>query len=66
MNCIACELIRAKLKANLLNSIGWTTQAIAEHLTSCYGENYYVDKGIIYRANKLHPYKAFIVLEVWA
>lgn len=71
MNCLRCELTRAKLKALALYSVGIPFDRIAERLSACYGENYYArakhgkasDVWTVERLNKLPPYEPFIILE---
>lgn len=63
MNCIKCELTRARIKAAGLRIVGWPLSRIAEHLSTCYGERYYVEDGVLYRASKLPPYEPYIIKE---
>lgn len=71
MNCLRCELARAKVKALALYSVGISCDRIAERLSASYGENYYArakhgptsDVWTVERLNKLPPYEPFIILE---
>lgn len=71
MNCLKCELRRARIKARLLYSVGWTLEAIAAKLSKDYGELYYVrvyhretsDLWGIQRLNKLPPFNHFEILK---
>lgn len=61
MNCLRCELQRARLKAAALALVGWPLDRIAGHLSSCYGERYYVEGGTLYRASKLPPFAPHVI-----
>lgn len=61
MNCIPCELKRAKLKTAALLIVGWKPERIALHLSECYGERYYIKQARLYRASKLPPYKPHLI-----
>lgn len=61
MNCLSCELKRAKIKAAALALVGWRLDRIAGHLSSCYGETYYVEGDKLYRASKLPPYQPHLI-----
>lgn len=61
MNCLRCELTRARLKAAALALVGWPLDRIAGHLSSCYGETYYVEGDRLYRASKLPPYEPHLI-----
>lgn len=63
MNCLPCELARARIKAGALALVGWPADRIAAHLSACYGERYYVEGGTLYRASKLPPYEPFVIKE---
>lgn len=72
LNCLSCELIRAKAKAMALSALGRSPAEIAKALSEQYGENYYVGieadgakwaKGI-YRASKLPPYTPHLIKEL--
>ena len=69
MNCLRCELTRARLKAAALVIVGWPLERIAEHLSECYGERYYVGYGdgkqpvLIVRASKMPPYEPHLIYE---
>lgn len=63
LNCLKCELTRARLKAAALALVGWPLDRIAGHLSSCYGERYYVEDGRLYRASKLPPYEPHLIKE---
>lgn len=58
MQCVKCELRKARfLTAGLLNE-GWPLSRICEFLKNRFGENYYTEDNEIYRANKIHPFEA--------
>jgi len=61
LSCLACELTRARLKAAALALVGWPLSRIAEHLSDCYGERYYVEGDKLYRASKLPPYEPHLI-----
>ncbi len=61
MDCLKCELTRAKLKTAGLLIVGWPLSRIAEHLSDCYGERYYVEGDKLYRASKLPPYQPHLI-----
>lgn len=69
MNCTACEIKRAKIKAAALAFVGWTYEEIAVKLSNDYGENYYVhvyhnaksDVWQIERLNKLPPHDPYVI-----
>jgi len=72
MNCLRCELTRAKLKASFLVLAGWSLDRIAEKLSNDYGERYYVvrtyvaglpDSVGIKRASKLPPFIPHVIYE---
>ncbi len=72
LNCLSCELIRAKAKATALLALKWTPQEIAAKLSADYGESYYVGieangdrwcKGV-FRASKLSPYTPHLIKEL--
>lgn len=61
MNCLPCELARARIKAGALALVGWPLDRIAAHLSAAYGERYYVEGGALYRASKLPPYEPHLI-----
>lgn len=61
MNCIKCELTRAHFIAAGLAIVGKSNEEIAAALCVRFGEYYYVESGIIYRASKLPPYKPHLI-----
>lgn len=61
MNCLSCELARAKLKVIALLLIGWNREAIAMHLSLCYGEHYFVVNNVVYRASKFPPHSPHLI-----
>lgn len=61
MNCLRCELTRARLKAAALALVGWPLDRIAGYLSLAYGERYYVEGGALYRASKLPPYEPHLI-----
>lgn len=71
MNCIFCEVIRARLFANAYESLGLLYCDIAERLSDKFGENYFVkietspDKVThsVYRYNKLPPHNHYLILQ---
>lgn len=62
MNCLACELLRAKVKARLMLSVGKSPYEIAEHLSKHYGERYFASFGVIYRKSKIAPFIPYKIL----
>lgn len=63
MNCLRCELIRARLKASAMAVVGLSLEAIAGRLSECYGVRYYVEGGKLYRASLLPPYQPHLIKE---
>ena len=61
MNCIKCELTRAKLYAGARFLMGATVYEVAASLSERYGERYYVEGEALYRASKLPPYKPHLL-----
>lgn len=61
MNCIKCELTRARMKATALLIVGLSLEAVAARLTATYGERYYVEGGALYRVSKLPPYQPHLI-----
>lgn len=51
MNCLKCEVYRAKLLAAFMWAAGKKPDAIADALTESLGARYYVDSGAIWRAH---------------
>lgn len=74
LNCLRCELIRAKAKATALLALGRSPKEIVATLSEQYGENYYIGieasgdrKGwakAIWRASKLPPYTPHMIKEL--
>lgn len=63
MNCLSCELKRAKIKAAALALVGWRLERIAAHLSNAYGERYYVEGDRLYRASKVPPFEPHLIKE---
>lgn len=71
INCLRCELARAKAKALALSLLGWEPNAIAAKLSDDYGERYYIEfksGGVgwtrsLYRASKLPPHTPHLIRE---
>ena len=69
MNCVTCEILRARLKVHLGLYVGMSLKQIAEGLSEDYGEHYYVGYGdmqepiAIFRANKLPPHEPYVIYE---
>jgi hypothetical protein len=61
MNCLACELARAKLRAAALSLVGMPPERIAEGLSESYGVRYYVLSGKLYRESQLPPYEPHLI-----
>ena len=61
MNCLKCELARARIKAGALALVGWPLDRIAAHLSAVYGERYFVEGGALYRVSKLPPYEPHLI-----
>lgn len=67
MDCIECELRRARLRAACLSFVGMALEIIADDLSKRYGESYYVTysadgairREILYRASKIAPYEPY-------
>lgn len=57
MNCLACELRRARLYAMARAIVGTPTDRVAAALSAKYGERYYVQGAHIMRASKIAPYQ---------
>ncbi|APL99350.1 hypothetical protein [Bordetella phage FP1] len=57
MDCLHCELTRARAKAQLWAILRMSRQQIADRLAETYGERYYVEDGVVLRASKLPPYQ---------
>lgn len=64
MNCLKCELIRAKARALFWFSLGKPALEVARLLSEAYGERYFVDYEKLYRASKLPPYTPHLICEV--
>ena len=64
MDCIECELRRARLRACCMSFVGMSLEVVADDLSKRYGESYYVTysadgdirREILYRASKIAPY----------
>lgn len=63
MNCLRCELIRARLKASAMALVGLSLETIAGRLSECYGVRYYVEGCDLYRASLLPPYQPHLIKE---
>lgn len=63
MNCLRCELIRARLKASAMALVGLSLEAIAGRLSECYGVRYYVEGCNLYRVSLLPPYEPHLIKE---
>lgn len=63
MNCLQCELTRARIRAKVL-SYTHTPQEIADKLSELYGERYYVQDGAVWRASKLPPFTPHHILRI--
>jgi len=65
MNCITCELTRAKLHTSAKLFIGKTLEDIAAQLTELYGAEYYVlqygTAKELRRANTVPPHVSYLV-----
>jgi len=65
MDCIECELRRARLRAGCMSFVGMSLEIIAEDLSKRYGADYYVvysvdgdiRRQILYRSSKVAPYE---------
>ncbi len=57
MDCLQCELTRARAKAVTWAILRISRQQIADRLSEAYGERYYVEDGVVLRASKLPPYQ---------
>lgn len=74
MNCVKCEIRRAKWRAAIMVGLGKGLHEVADHLTKTYGENYYVTKldnvsfltFTLWRANKLPAYVAHKIYSLTA
>jgi len=64
MNCVKCEITRAKIKANVYEMLGLNSKDIAKRLTERYGTKYYAIETNVYRENTLPPFKPFFIKEV--
>lgn len=61
MDCLSCELTRARLKAAALVALGLSLDDIASHLSKAYGEVYYTAGGGVLRRSKLPPYAPHVI-----
>lgn len=67
MDCIECELRRARLRAGCMSFVGMSLEVIAEDLSKRYGAEYYVvysadgdiKREILRRASKIAPYEPY-------
>lgn len=64
MNCIACEVRRAKLRAQALLFVGKSPHEIVNHLSLAYGETYYLQGGTIWRKSKQSPFTPYKIARV--
>jgi hypothetical protein len=62
LNCIECELTRAKIKARLMWAIGSNPQQIADKLSHDYGSCYYVYDDRVYRVNTVPPHNDYLII----
>lgn len=58
MQCVNCELRKARFLTAGLILDGWPLSRICQFLTNRFGENYYIENDNIYRASKIHPFVA--------
>lgn len=56
MQCVKCELRKARFLATGLLSEGWSLSRICDFLGNRFGEKYYIENDEVYRANKLPPF----------
>ena len=61
IDCIGCELLRAKAKALAWHLAGRTPQHIAVLLTFEYTAEYYIEDGKLYRASTVAPYTPYLI-----
>lgn len=54
MNCLKCELMRARLAASFAVLYGSSLEEVAAFLTERYGARYFVDRGKLFREAKPH------------
>lgn len=70
MNCLTCELTRARIRAELMTALGRSFEDIAAQLSESYGERYIVRVAYgegetvctIERFNKMPPYLNHVIL----
>ena len=70
MNCLHCEIKRAKLRALFLFAVGNSLNEIAIDLSNKYGQFYFVrvthgkesDAYSLERVNSVPPHKPFLIL----
>ena len=56
MNCLKCELTRAKILANAMLFSGKNSAYVVNYLCEKFGETYFIVNNAIYRASKISPY----------
>lgn len=67
MDCLECEIRRAKLRAGCMTLVGMSLEVIAEDLSKRYGVEYYVTystdgvikREILRRSSKIAPYEPY-------
>ncbi len=64
MNCVKCEVMRAKIRATIGFNVGNELSEIAETLSSIYGTSYYVEGYKVFRSTSTPPYKPILIFEV--
>lgn len=62
LDCLSCELTRAKLWANTLLVIGTSPHKVAEDLNKRYGPYYYIIGRELLRKSYLPPYAAHLIV----
>ena len=63
MQCIRCEVLRAKIKAHVLDIFGWNSERIAKYLADHYEADYFLIANSIYRTATVPPYKPYLIYE---
>ena len=61
LNCVKCEVRRAKVKAGVWLFLGAELKTVAKRLSECYGEEYYVEGNRLYRMNKMAPHSPILI-----
>lgn len=62
MDCLACELKRARCRAWALLLLRLSLERIASDLSRTYGARYYVEDSEVFRASTLHPFTPVSIL----